>query len=344
MKKLALLVVVLMGCVNSSSAYSVKEPLCNPDSLRQGVLDLLLKSGSLEGNKTTLGNSANCVLESYQQLNPIDSGIVYMSLGEYGRAVPQFDRVIMSTSNVTVKSSAFFFRANCYFGMSQSRAVLGVGKEADTFYVLGMRSLDSAAAYGFDLATIWLILANALYEQSKFDSAVVCYDSAIAKRRDFPEAWRCRATTLRRLRRNQEALWSVDSALAYQPDYAEAWVTKGACVASVFGIEKALPYYDTALFYQHDLHEAWVNKSIFLNISKQYQQALNNADSALTYRKFAFGETNLSRAWINRGLALWRLGRCKEAVNSCDSALFYDPSSASAVGMRDSANACLRRQ
>jgi tetratricopeptide (TPR) repeat protein len=344
MKRLALFVVVLMGFVNSSFAYPVKEPFCNPDSLRQGVLDLLLKSGSLEGNRTALGNSANCVLESNQRLNPIDSGIVYLSLGEYNKAVTQFDRVIMSTSNVTVRSSAFFFRANCYFGMSQSPAVLGIGKEADTSYVLGMKSLDSAAVYGFDLATIWLILANASYAQSEFDSALVYYDSAIANRRDFPEAWRCRAVTLRRLRRNQDALWSVDSALVYQHNYAEAWVTKGACVASVSGIEKALPYYDTALFYQHDLHEAWVNKSIFSNITKQYQQALSNADSALTYRRFAFGETNLSRVWINRGLALWRLGRCKEAVNSCDSALFYDPSSAGAASIRDSANACIRRQ
>ncbi|NJL43417.1 MAG: tetratricopeptide repeat protein, partial [Pseudanabaena sp. SU_2_4] len=85
---------------------------------------------------------------------------------------------------------------------------------------------------------------DSLYEQGRYQEALVYYDRAIQLKPDYAHAWNKRGNTLNELKRYQEALASFDRALQLVPNYFEAWYNRGNALDELKRFQEAIASYD----------------------------------------------------------------------------------------------------
>jgi tetratricopeptide (TPR) repeat protein len=146
--------------------------------------------------------SAN--LSSYFTDALITRGNAYLGLGDWGRALRDFDEAIkLSPEN----SGAFFGRGNAYVRKKEREKAI-----ADFSEAIRLKPAESEA---------WYNRARASLAMEKIEQALSDFSEAIRLNPKFAEAYAHRALALLRAKRGDEALKDAQAAVALSPENSE---------------------------------------------------------------------------------------------------------------------------
>jgi len=115
------------------------------------------------------------------------------------------------------------------------------------------------------------------------------------------------------------AIAAYDLALIINPKDPDTLVNKGALLNDLKNYKEALEVLECAISFKRDIPEAWLNKGVALNHLERYQEAISAYDEAIKIKPGYF------EAWANRSIPLKNLKQYIQACESCDKALSYQP-------------------
>jgi serine/threonine protein kinase len=168
-----------------------------------------------------------------------------------------------------------------------------------------------------------------LWDNGKYEEALVEFDKAIALNSNYDRTWSWRASALNSLKRYEEATNAADKAIALNPHNAYALANRGYALEKSKRYEEALAAYDRAVEINPNLDFAWKGRSAQLNFLERYNEALESADKAIKLN------ANDAYAFANRGYALEKLMRLDEALEAYKRAVQIAPNDAFLKGYRD---------
>ena len=76
-------------------------------------------------------------------------------------------------------------------------------------------------------ADFWFKKGNALYDQDKYEEAIICYDKAIEIEPEHYKAWHNKGLSLHNQDKYEEAIICYDKVLQIKPEYFKAWFNGG---------------------------------------------------------------------------------------------------------------------
>ena len=183
---------------------------------------------------------------------------------------------------------------------------------------LGIRSAKSREAYN------WLKKGNALFDQTKYDEAIACYDRVIEINPKNKWGWINKGDALTQLAKYDEAITIYDKAIEKYPQSADVWCDKGFALDYLNKFDDAIIAFDKAVELKPKFADAWNGKGVVLTNMGKYDEAVQACNKATKIRpKFAL-------AWSNKGWALANLDRYEESVQAYDEAIRLDPKLADA--------------
>lgn len=171
-------------------------------------------------------------------------------------------------------------------------------------------------------AFAWNNKGIVLNEQGKYDEAIDAYDEAIKHDATLAEVWYNRGISLNNLGNNDYAIESYDAALRLEPEYANAWNSKGWALSDQGRYDEAIVAYDEALRFDPSSALTWNNKGIALNEMGQYDRAVEAYDEAIRL------DSEFEWPWFNKGNSLYNQGKYEEAIVAYNEAIRLDPSDA----------------
>ncbi len=167
-------------------------------------------------------------------------------------------------------------------------------------------------------------LANALFENGRYEAAVACYRRTLELKPQAAETHNNLGNALRGLGQGEAAVLSYRRALALQPEFAEAHSNLGNALRGLREFDAAEASYRRALALKPEHPEAYNNLGNVLLDLGRLDEAVAAYSRAIEQRsQFAAAHSNL-------GNALRRLGRLEEAVLSHRRALAFQPQFAAA--------------
>ncbi|MFH0775775.1 MAG: tetratricopeptide repeat protein [bacterium] len=173
-------------------------------------------------------------------------------------------------------------------------------------------------------ATTWVEEGEQLFDEERYDEAIICCDKAIAIDPQFAWAWNNKGVVLSRFCRYDEALICFNKALAIDPQDASAWFTKGRTLSRLGRDDETLICYDKALAIDPQDVSAWLTKGRTLSMLGRDDETLICFDKVIAI------DPQNAYAWDGKGCVLGRLGRNDESLICLDKALAIDPQNACA--------------
>jgi tetratricopeptide (TPR) repeat protein len=169
---------------------------------------------------------------------------------------------------------------------------------------------------------------NILFNQGKYEEALLALDEALNIDPGLATAWASRAGTLINLGRNEEALQAAENAISLDSQYSVAWYNKGAALFYMGKYEEAVPALDKAIELNPNYALAWITKAgAIVNLGRNDEGLLASEEAIRLNPRSA-------KAWNNKGAALKGLGRYDEAIACFDKAIELDPNYALAWNNR----------
>jgi len=232
---------------------------------------------------------------------------VYLGMGEYERAVHDYDRAIALDSNFTL---AYYNRGVAYMQA-------GNFDQALNDYT---RTIELNPAYAPAYKNRGLCRAR----KQDFAGAVVDYNKAIELAPDDGTVYNHRANAYYHLKAYLEAVGDFDRAIQHDPQYAPAYLNRGLAYASLDEYQQAIADYNQALLLSPNQAATYNYRGQAYARLEQYASALADYAQALTLNP------QYTVAHNNRGLALVRLGNYAEAIAAYQRAVATNPKFATA--------------
>ena len=118
-------------------------------------------------------------------------------------------------------------------------------------------------------------------DQKKYKEAINDFNKVIELQQNYAGAYSNRGIAMLETGKNAEAKADFDKAIELKPDYAEAYYNRGLLAMIEKRSEDALKDYNKALELKSDYNEAILNRDILLGVNKSPEEALADYNKAI---------------------------------------------------------------
>lgn len=216
-----------------------------------------------------LREESECAFAQEILASALDSGVAYIGLGEYDRALTHLSYAIRGAQTTESKAEAYFYRAVIYSNSGTDSLVLA--------------DLDSCLHY---VPTDPDCLCNrgvAFGNQGQYDKAIPDLQKALIINPMSASVWYNLGYTQSRSGSYGDASKSYSHAVALKDDYYQAWNNLGLTFMRLGQNEKARDCFEKVLQIKHDLCGGWLNLMSCLTKLELYMDARAVLDSAKAY-------------------------------------------------------------
>ena len=243
-------------------------------------------------------------------------GSAYINIGEYDKAIADFNRAIAIDSNYAVD----------YNDRGAAKAYKGDynGAIADYDHAIAIDS-DS------DYAAAYTNRGAAKLSIDDCDGAIADHDYAIALDPDYVAAYTNRGVAKDHKGDYDGAISDYDHAIAIDPNYAEAYNIRGVARAHKGDYDQAIDDYDRAIAIDPNYVTAYDNRGITKANKGDYDGAISDYDHAIAIDPY------YAAAYNNRGVAKLNKGDYTAAIDDCSYAIEIEPDAAVAYSNRGEA-------
>lgn len=168
-------------------------------------------------------------------------------------------------------------------------------------------------------AEFWVQKGRDLFNQSRYDESINCFDEAIKLDQTFIDAWIRKSKSIAVQDKPDEAIQCLDEALKVNPQSEKLQVAKGAILFLVSRYDEAIQCFDEAITLNQSSFEAWGFKGHVLFAQGKYDEAIQDVDEGLSINPQSLG------LWELKGMTLDAQGKYDEAIQCYDEAIRIDP-------------------
>ncbi|MGV8175676.1 MAG: tetratricopeptide repeat protein [Methanothrix sp.] len=168
-------------------------------------------------------------------------------------------------------------------------------------------------------AEFWVQKGRDLFNQSRYDESINCFDEAIKLDQTFIDAWIRKSKSIAVQDKPDEAIQCLDEALKVNPQSEKLQVAKGAILFLVSRYDEAIQCFDEAITLNQSSFEAWGSKGHVLFAQGKYDEAIQDVDEGLSINPQSLG------LWELKGMTLDAQGKYDEAIQCYDEAIRIDP-------------------
>ena len=229
-------------------------------------------------------------------------GVAYAKLGNYGRAIEDYDRAIEINPQC----------ADAYYNRGAAYAKLGNYRRAIEDY-------DRAIEIDPECALSHVYRGAAYLELANPGQALSDYDRAIEIDPANPDGYANRGAAYDKLGNYRQAVSDFDRAIEINPEYAWAYNGRGASYAKLGNHSQAISDYDKAIEIKPEYAEAHCNRGVLYQGLGNHRQAIEDYSRAIEIK------SDYVDAYANRGVAYGLLGNNRQAISDYDKAIEIDP-------------------
>jgi tetratricopeptide (TPR) repeat protein len=233
-------------------------------------------------------------------------GIAYVKLGQYQRAIQDYDTAIRLKPDDAIAVAVYNNRGLAYAELGQ--------------YQRAIQDYDTAIRLKPDYAmAAYYNRGDAYANLGQHQRAIQDYDTAIRLKLNDAKVYNNRGFAYAGLGQYQRAIQDFDTAIRLKPDYAEAYNNRGFVYDDLGQYQRAIQNYDIAIRLKPDYAEAYNNRGNAYNDLGQYQRAIQDFDTAIRLKP------DDAMAYYNRGNAYVKLGQYQRAIQDYDTAIRLKP-------------------
>ncbi len=230
-------------------------------------------------------------------------GNIYMSLGEYQKAINDYDQTIaLDPKNDNALSS----RGAAYFGLGEYQKSINDYDQAIT-----LNPKDDNAFSNRGAAYTYL---------GEYQKAINDYDQAITLNPKNAKHFVNLGIIYARLGEHQKAIENYDQAITLNPKDDNAFGNRGTAYTYLGEYQKAINDYDQAITLNPKNAEVFVNRGITYARLGEHQKAIKDFNQAIKL------DPKNARAFYHRGSSYRRLRKEEEAIKDFKKAGALDPS------------------
>ncbi|VVH59756.1 hypothetical protein BAZOLSSOX_1017 [uncultured Gammaproteobacteria bacterium] len=230
-------------------------------------------------------------------------GNIYMSLGEYQKAINDYDQTIaLDPKNDNALSS----RGAAYFGLGEYQKAINDYDQAIT-----LNPKDDNAFSNRGTAYTYL---------GEYQKAINDYDQAITLNPKNAKHFVNLGIIYANLSEHQKAIENYDQAIALDPKDDNAFGNRGTAYTYLGEYQKAINDYDQAITLNPKNAEVFVNRGITYARLGEHQKAIKDFNQAIKL------DPKNARAFYHRGSSYRKLRKEEEAIKDFKKAGALDPS------------------
>jgi protein O-mannosyl-transferase len=273
-----------------------------------------------------LGNYSRAI-EDYDraiEINPQYSeaynnrGVAYGKLGNYRRAIEDYDRAIEIDPECVL---SYVYRGAAYLELANPGQALS---DYDRAIAIDPENPDGYSNRG------------AAYDKlGNYRQAISDYDRAIELNHEYAWAYNGRGASYAKLGNRSQAISDYDKAIEIKPEYAEARYNRGVLYQGLGNHRQAIEDYNRAIEIKPDYVEAYANRGAACGVLGNNTQAISDYDRAIEI------DPRYAKAYYNRGVAYGELGNQNQAISDYDRAIQINHEYAEAYNNRGVAYAKL---
>ena len=259
-------------------------------------------------------------------------GVAYDSIGEYGRAIQDFDKAIELEPN---DAETYCNRGNAYTNKGEyDRAI----QDYDKVIELEPKHVEAhahrGAAYGnkgehdraiqdFDKAIeldpsdaeVYCIRGIAYEHKGEYNRAVQNYDKAIELDPYDKKAYYNRGNAYAHKGKYDRAIQDYDKAIELDPNYAEAYHSRGVAYEHKGEYDHAIQDQSKSIELKSDYAEAYYGRGIAYSHKGEHDRAIQDYDKAIEIKP------NYAGAYYNRGIEYADKDEYDHAIQDYDKAI-----------------------
>jgi tetratricopeptide (TPR) repeat protein len=229
-------------------------------------------------------------------------GIVYKHIGDYVRAIEDFDKALEINPQ---DLNAYTNRGSVYYDLRDYyRAIEDFGKAIE------INPSDAVAYCNHGIA---------YYRLGDRERAIQDFDKAIESHPQYACAYINRANVLSELEKYQLAIKDYNKAIEINPQDTIAYINRGALYAKLGKYRRAIRDYDKAIEINPKSADAYYNRGIAHHKLRENEQALEDYGRTIAIDPQAWD------AYINRGNVYDDLGQYELAIQNYDKAIEINP-------------------
>jgi tetratricopeptide (TPR) repeat protein len=167
-------------------------------------------------------------------------------------------------------------------------------------------------------AKTWLKKGNTLFEETKYEEAIACYDRVLEKDPKNKWAWINKGSALAELTKHEDAILCFEKAVEMYPKSAHVWHSKGLALNRLDMLEEAIIAFDRVIELKPKLADPWNDKGIALGNMERCEEAILAFDKAIEINP------QDATAWNYKGITLYNLKKYDNAIRAYDRAIELD--------------------
>jgi tetratricopeptide (TPR) repeat protein len=274
-------------------------------------------------------------------------GISYRLLGEYRRAIEDFDQALaLSPEDAYIYGSrgvAYSYSEDYQQALRDFNRVLELDPQSawsyasrgKTYHFLkgyqqALEDFDRALALNPNYAWTYANRGKTYFALKEYQKAIEDYDRAIGLWPSYTWAYARRGETYRLLNEYQKAITNFDRAITLDPTYAWTYAERGRVYRLIKEYQRALADYDQALALDAQNAQAYAGRGETYRLLKEYEKALRDFERALALYPMD------GWAYGRRGMIYATLKEYEKALVNFDRAIELTPAYAATYGRRGS--------
>jgi tetratricopeptide (TPR) repeat protein len=178
---------------------------------------------------------------------------------------------------------------------------------------------EQAVVLQSDHVEAYIGWGSALNELTKYEEAISKYQKAIELNLDYSKAYFYWGNSLYCLKKYEEAITKYQKATELKPDYSEAYNSWGIALIFLNQYEEAITQYQKVIELNPNYFEVYYLWGITLDILNKYEEAITQ------YQKVIELNPNYSEAYNSWGNALFYLKQYVEAITQYQKATELNP-------------------
>jgi len=228
-------------------------------------------------------------------------GTAYSILGNYARAISDYDRAIEITPNY---ASAYSNRGMAYSELGNQRQALS--------------DFDRAIEIDPEYAEAYINRGATYGKLGDQKHAISDYDRAIEINPEHADAYNNRGVAYDKLGDQRRAISDYDRAIEINPKYSLAYYNRGVTYSQLGNKRQAISDYDRAIEINPKYSVAYYNRGVTYGELGNLRQAISDYDRTIEINpKYAM-------AYYNRGVAHIKLGNRSKAMEDLKTAARFD--------------------
>ncbi|MGV8127375.1 MAG: tetratricopeptide repeat protein [Methanothrix sp.] len=168
-------------------------------------------------------------------------------------------------------------------------------------------------------AEFWVQKGRDLFNQSRYEEAILCFDEAIKLDHSYIDAWVRKSRSIAVQDKSDEAIQCIDDAIELNPQSEKLLIEKSGILFLIGRYDEAIQYAEEAINLNQSSLEAWGLKGMILLAQGKYDEAIQCCDEGLSINPESFA------LWEFKGMTLNAQSKYDEAIQCYDEAIRIDP-------------------